>query len=138
MIFLLEGDFDNKLDESVKAQITGGSGEPFDLAEKTAMATVTDSLSELYNLTTEYAKTGTDRHPILVKWLVSIAMYDLYERIPDNQLPKRVVKNYDDTLKTIEKIEQGKKTCTLTKITDPITGNPKTVFRWGSEKRRTH
>ncbi len=137
MIFLLDTDFANKIDNAVKLQITGGDEEVMNQAEKTAMAMVSGSLAELYDLALEYAKTGTERNQVLVRWLLNIALYDLYERIPDNQLPERVVKNYDDTLKMLEKIESGKRTCTLTKLTNE-TGAKKTVFRWGSEIRKTH
>lgn len=138
MIFLLESDFTNKLDESVKAQILNGSADAFDLSELTAIAHIENSLSELYDLNAEFAKIDDERHRTLVLWCTNLAMYYLYERIPDNELPPRVVKNYDDTLSIIDKIESGKKNTTLTKLISEIDGKKKTVFRWGSQAKRTH
>ena len=138
MIFLKETDFVNKLDENVKAQLLNGSADAFDMAEQTAIAAIEDSLSSLYNLNAEFAKLDEERHRSLIKWCLNLSMYDLYERIPDNDLPPRVVKNYDDTIELLGKIETGKRTTTLERIVDEATGKTKTSIRWGSDKRRTH
>ena len=138
MIFLQDSDFTNKLAISVKAQLLDGSADAFDLAELSAMAHIENSLSELYDLNAEFAKVDSERHRSLVDWTLNLAMYFLYERIPDDQLPPRVVKNYDDTLSIIGKIESGKKNTTLAKLVSETTGKKRTSFRWGSQAKKTH
>ena len=68
---------------------------------------------------------------------MNLAVYFFYERIPDEQVPARVVKNYDDTRSDLDKIARGKLSVTLTHLTDDD-GKKETVFHWGSNPKRSH
>ncbi len=137
MIFLTETDFNSRLDSNIRNQITEGNQEVLDGAEQSAMAVIQDALSANYDLDYEFAKTGTDRHKNLIKWMLNLCIYFIYEKVPDTQVPERVVKNYNDTTKELQQLEAGKKNTTLQKLVNEDGSNP-TVFRWGSNKARTH
>jgi hypothetical protein len=138
MIFITEDDFKRKLSVDIRAQITESDPDILDDVEADAMAIIQDALSPTYDLDAEFAKAEDDRNKNLIRIMLNLMVYFIYERVPDTQVPERVVKNYDDTISEINKIEAGKKNISLAKIVDEETGEVSTVFRWGSNKKRAH
>ena len=137
MVFLTKEDFKIKLSTDIIAQITDSDDAVLDDAELQAMAIIQEALSITYDLDSEFAKTTDARHKNLMRWMLNLTVYFIYELVPDTQVPERVVKNYDDTIAKIEKLEAGKGNTTLSKIVDE-TGKTNTVFRWGSNTKRSH
>ncbi len=138
MEFLTIEDFKHKITTNVLNQITDLDNTVLDDAEKQAIGFITDSLSNKYDFDYELAITGTDRHVNLLRWLLNLSLYFAYERIPANQVPERIVKNYDDTVGEISLIERGKKQTTLKEVINETTDKPNHTFRWGSDKTRTY
>jgi phage gp36-like protein len=138
MNFLTRDDFDTKLSEDIVSQIIETDDTILDDAELQATAIIEDALSKTYDLDAEFAKTDTDRHKNLLRWMMNLAVYFIYERIPSNQVPDRVVKNYDDTIAEIKGIESGKRNTSLTLKVDETTGKTNSVFRFGSNLKRSH
>ncbi|OQY03198.1 MAG: hypothetical protein B6I20_05620 [Bacteroidetes bacterium 4572_117] len=138
MVFITTDDFNRKFSEDIREQITESDTTILDDAEADAMAIVQDAFSQTYDLDAEFAETDGDRHKNLIRWMLNLMVYFIYERVPDNQVPERVVKNYDDTIAEIKGIESGKKNTTLAKIVDVDSGKTNTVFRWGSNTKRSH
>ena len=106
-----------------------------DDAEKLAIATVQSSLAPKYDLDIIFNTTGDDRSLVLVRYIINLMTYYIYERIPDKLVPERVIKNYNDTTKSLLAIEDGKKNMILPHKTK-TDGSLQTKFRWGSEKPR--
>lgn len=117
--------------------VVEGQTDRLDEAELTAIAVVRDSLHQWYDVDTIFATSGANRPKQVVRWCVNLALYYLYERVPDKLVPERVQKNYDDTLATLEDIEDGKKSVDLPKLTDDD-GENVNKFRWGSQTAREH
>ncbi|MBN1250677.1 MAG: DUF1320 family protein [Bacteroidales bacterium] len=138
MIFLTTNDFLLKLSEDIRNQITDSNPEILDDAERHATAIIQDAFHDKYDLDFEFAKANENRHKNLLRWMLNLTVYFFYERIPDNQVPERVVKNYDDTITEVKLIEQGKRNTSLTKITRKDNQRAETNFRWGSNTKRTH
>lgn len=137
MIFLIKTDIEERLTANILSQITRDDDSLIDSAEATAIGTVTDMLSGMYDLVTELEKTGADRHQNFKTWLVSLSVYQLYAHTPDEQVPERVLKDYDDTLNLITKIAQGKLPTTLTpRLNEDET--TKRVVRYGFAEKRNH
>ncbi len=61
-----------------------------------------------YEIDLEFQKTASDRHASIIFYLKNICLYILYERIEDNDVPERIIKNYNDTIETLREIAQGK------------------------------
>ena len=78
MIFLTQADFKIKLPQYIQEQITDNDSEILDDAEAQAMAVIQDNLSDLYDLDTEFAKTDTERHKNLLRWLLNLSMYFIH------------------------------------------------------------
>jgi len=135
--FITDNDYLERIDSNVLLQIVGEVGTLLDRAEEDSIATIKDLLSGLYNMGAEFSKTGTSRHRNLVRWTMDIAIYYAYRKIPGDQVPERVIKDYDNTMADLIKIAAGKVPTTLAPVT--IEDNiPKTVFRWGSNTKRSH
>ncbi len=96
-----------------------------------------------YAIEEELAKTDADRHSSIIFYLKNICLYILYERIEDDDVPERIIKNYNDTIETLREIAQGKlPLCLPIKEEDTdgdgIPDQKKTKFRWGSEPLRNY
>lgn len=136
--FLSIEDFELKLSEDIRNQITDSDDTVLEDAEMHATAVIQDAFYNKYDLDAEFAATGEDRHKNLLRWMLNLTIYFIYERIPDEQVPDRIVKNYDDTIKEIKDIEQGKRNTSLTKLIREDNERKETNFRWGSNPKRTH
>ncbi len=138
MTFLTINDFLLKLSENIRNQITNGIDSVLDDAEMHATAIIQDAFFNKYDLNAEFAKTDEERHKNLLRWMLNLTLYFIYERIPDKEVPERIVKNYDDTMTEIKQIEQGKKNTSLLKLVNEDTDRNETNFRWGSNEKRSH
>ena len=138
MNFLTVADFVLKVPEYIRNQITDTNDAILDDAELHATAIIQDAFFDKYDLNAEFMLTEEDRHKNLLRWMLNLSLYFIYERIPDNQVPERVVKNYDDTMQEIKLIEQGKRNTSLTKLINEDTLRPETNFRWGSQEKRNN
>ncbi len=116
--------------------LIGDDDTILETVETTAIGIITDRLAERFDLPAELAKTGSDRNPSLMRWVIALCTYTVYARVPDDDVPERVIKDYDDTLKELDKIQQGR-SCSLQRILD-TEGEVKTRFRMGNDTPRTH
>lgn len=110
----------------------------FDEAAATAEELVKDRLVDHFDTNTIFNTSGSGRPKNVLQWVKYLTLYLVYERIPDELVPERVVKNYDDTLKFLDKVAEGRVSINLPRKLDPVTGATKTKFRWGSVPKRSH
>lgn len=132
MKFLKQEDFNGVISQGVIAKL--GSG--IDEAEKLAISEL-DPLRGKFDVEAELDHTDTDRNATLVRIMVHITAYYLYNTVPDDEIPERIVDNWKKELAVIEKIASGKMNSTIQTITSD-TGKGVTMFRWGSNRTRTH
>lgn len=99
-------------------------------AEDTALAVVRDSLHALYDTAAIFGATGNDRNRQLVRWVIALALYYMYERLPANIMPARVRDNYQEVMAFLKDIEDGKKPMVLPRRKDNL-NQPITKFRFG-------
>lgn len=111
--------------------------EILDEAESQAIAVIKDALKGTYDLDAIFDAVDDDRPKNVLRWATTIVVYFLYERIPDDFVPDRVVKNYNDTMDLLDKIAEGERKVDLPILVDED-GNIKTRHRWGSEEKRSH
>ena len=133
---------DHDLEHILDHMNSGNSIDSFDLAAQEAQSIVRDYLIK-YDIDTELDKTGTDRHRSIIFYIKNICLYVIYERIEDDQVPERIIKNYDDTIETLREISKGKLTIglPLAPVDTDGDGEPdgyRTKFRGGSEPKRRY
>ena len=136
MIFLSETDFKGLLAPIVLTNLRGTNDENLNESEKLSVSEL-DPLRAKFNIDAELQKAGATRNKTLVRIMVNITAYYLYNTVVDDEIPERIVANWKKEIATIEKIGAGKLNSTLLTNED-ADGKSVTVFRWGSNKRRSH
>ena len=133
---------DHRLEHILDNTDSNNTTDAFELASSEAQSVVRDYLIK-YAIDDELEKTLNDRHKSVVFYIKNICLYILYERIEDDDVPDRIIKNYDDTIETLRDISKGKLTIglPLAQIDTDGDGTPdahRTKFRWGSEPKRKY
>ena len=135
--FITEADFKGILGTSVIAGLKGLNSENLIESELRAISEL-DPLKAKFNLDALLSAGGTERHPVLIRILVHITAYYLYNTVPDDEIPQRIVDNWKKELQLIKDLASGKASSTLEVKANEITGELVTSFRWGSNKKRSH
>jgi len=134
--------------ENITLQAGGQQASPADIltaADKIASDTIRSKVGVLYNVTDELQKTGSDRNGYLIALGISIGLYEIYQRSDDEEIPAKVIKNYNDALNALDAIAKGKEAITLPSlISDAPSGDgglPERgvgLRRIGSAPKRSH
>lgn len=136
--FINKSDYTHKQRDAHLNQIIDDNDALLDGAELTAISEVKMYLFEHYDVDTIFASEAEQRHPMVLKWCLNIALYELYERIPDEAVPERIIKNYDDTVKQLREIAANKISIDLPRKTEGEDNESITRFQGGSEPLRSH
>lgn len=134
--FISKADYFAQIRETKLNQIIQEDDTLLDLAEATAIQMVRDALVARYDVDAIFATTGADRPPNVVRWCTTLALYYLWERVPDRLLPERVKMNYQVTTGALQEISDGKASVELPPLIK-ADGTPETKFRWGGDDPRS-
>jgi hypothetical protein len=135
MQFTTEDDFKGVLAPGVLLSLQGTGDENLIEAEQLAISHLSP-LRDKYDIDGELAKTTTSRNRELLRMVVNITAYYLYNTVPDDDIPQRIIDNFNMELKNIDAIVKGRY-CTLNTLEDSA-GETKTNFRSGSDDLRSH
>lgn len=133
--FITQDDYKAMMPENRKNQAISNDLTILEAVETTAVQIVKDALYSKYDVDWIFVQSGASRPPQVVRWCVVIAVHQIYERIPDAQVPAKVGQAYEEVMEVLAQIEDGKKSLQLPLKPLP---NPPTKFRWGSNPPRTH
>lgn len=134
MKFLVVDDFKGTLGTGVLNQLRGTLDANLAQAEQNALSEL-DPLKYRYDVDAELSKTGTDRNSVMIRIVVNLTAYWLYNIVPDLDIPSRISDNYNNTLRDIELFANGKKHSTLTGNKDDD-GAAVTKFEYGFDTKR--
>lgn len=116
-------------------------------ADKIACDTIETKVSVLYSTDGEYSKTDNQRNGYILSLALSIALYEIYQRADDYEIPEKIVKNFNDAMDALDAIASGKAPIGLDPKRDNNTnngGNEDTQIqgnglrRIGSTPKRSH
>jgi hypothetical protein len=138
------------LDTIIKEAEADTGEDILQTVNRIAEDTIAIKAGVLYNIVSELSKTGMDRNFMILSLAISIAGYWLYQRIDDEEVPAKVVKNYNDAINTLDQISRGKEPLNL--APKPAQGNTDNgsgageevitdgsgLWRIGSQPRRSH
>ena len=136
-IFLAKTDYAGWLSSSLIDQITGGVDTNLDGPELIAEQRIKDACVARFNMDAEFAKSGASRNRTLMRWMLSISCYFIYHDISDDDIPARVIKDYDDVCAELDKIAQGKLSVDMVRLLN-TDGTTATMFVSGYDTMRTH
>lgn len=105
-----------------------------DQAETQAIAMMEGFLASRYLTADIFGATGSDRHPIIVKYAVDIAIYYLYSRQQPEQVPQLRKDNYDIAERWLRRVSQGE--INPTGLPKPDNGS-KDYIAYGSNPKQT-
>ena len=118
-------------------QMIDGDAVVLENAVDAAVGTVTDYLCGRYDVAGIFAATGTARPNNVLRWVKHIALWYLYERLPDAMTPKKVEKNYDEVIEFLGEVSAGRVSVNLPHKPDPKDASqPLTKFRFGFKPKR--
>ena len=136
MQFTTEDDFKGVLAPGVLSSLQGTADENLVEAELLAISHLSP-LRDKYDIDGELAKTTTSRNREMLRMVVNITAYYLYNTVPDDDIPQRIVDNFNMELRNIDAIAKGR-FATFDTLEDETTGETKTNFRSGSDDLRSH
>lgn len=114
--------------------------------DRIATDTIATYAGVLYDTTGEFAKSGAARNYLLVRWAMDISVYEMYQRTDDEEIPEKVIKNYNDAMEDLQAVANGKLPLALPprvqNTNDTDTGDigiqGSGLRRIGSKPKRTH
>lgn len=137
MNWITAADYKAMVRDNHLAQLIDTDEVIIDTVEATAVQNVRDALHQWYDVDAIFATEEAERPAQVVRWCVILAVYYLYERIPDKLVPERIVKNYDRCLEMLNDISDGKLSVELP-LKETEDGENITKFRWGGIAPRSH
>lgn len=133
---------DHRLEHILDHEDDNNSVDAFQQATNESIALIKDYLFN-FQIEEELQKTGDDRHFSIVFYIKNICLYIIYKRIEDYEVPDRVIKDYEETIATLDEIAKGKLPISLPLKGEDTDGDGeidsvRTKFRWGSERKRRY
>jgi phage gp36-like protein len=111
-------------------------------AENEALGMIEKHLADKYDIPTVFAQSGSNRNAVIMRWAKVLVMYYIYERIPDEMVPERIVANYKEVMLQLKRIEDGAAGVPGLPPKVVTDGNGETANytrrRFGSNAMRTH
>lgn len=134
--FLIMADYLVYITEGALQKIIRDNDTKLTDCERMAYGYVYEKLSNRFNLDKEIQKKGDDRNPALVRWMSVLAIYYVYQSIPDEEIPERVRQNYEDVISEIQRVASGKDNSTLEPVT--VNGTVRTRSKFYYKERRSN
>lgn len=134
--FLIMADYLVYITEGALQKIIRDNDTKLTDCERMAYGYVYEKLSNRFNLDKEIQKKGDDRNPALVRWMSVLAIYYVYQSIPDEEIPERVRQNYEDVIAEIQRVASGKDNSTLEPVT--VNGSVRTRSKFYYNERRSN
>lgn len=136
MQFLTTTDFNGIISASSYNSLKGTADANVNEAEKLALSELAP-LRGNYDVAYELALTGTSRNAEVIRILVHIAAYYLYNTVEDVEIPERIDNNYNNQVKLIAKIAGGSVYTTIKPLlNEDLT--PKSNYRFGGDEPRNN
>lgn len=135
--FVAKAEFKDMIRDDRLNQLIDSDDTLIESAEDTAIAVIKDALKARYDIDTIFAAVGAARANNVMLWVKRLTIYFLYDRIPDELVPERVIRNYDEAMDQLNKISDGKRAVDLPQLSD-ADGVTITKFRWGSNTATSH
>jgi phage gp36-like protein len=138
MAFILEADYSFQIRNEIKGVIAGAESNALSKAELAAQAEMESYLNNRYDVATEFAKTDDERNPVLVMYLIDMALYHLHSKQPGRNIPQIRIDRYDTAIDWLSKVAKGDLNPNLAEKTGDevpnyqvrVGGNEKTSKGW--------
>jgi hypothetical protein len=134
MTFLTDTDFKGILGSNTLSALRGTDDEDIDTAESHAISELS-VLEGNYNITSDLAASDDARNVELIRILVHLTAYYLYNTSEAIDIPDRIDTNYSNIRRDLAKIASGSLHTTLTPLYDSES-KAKSNYRFGGDAPR--
>lgn len=136
-MFLTIHDYPRLIKDQNLQQVIQGNEALLEQAGLDAQAEMESYLNQRFDVAVEFAKTGDDRNPLLVMYLMDMALYHLHTRITPRNIPEVRGIRYENAINWLNKVASGKLTPQLTRLADGG-GEPELRSRHGGNEKYKH
>jgi len=140
-MYIQPEDFKGRISSDLLDMATEEDEDILAYCSKIAEDSIKGYIGHMYDITAELAKTALDRNFQLLSWALSIAVYHIFLRLPDVDIPEKVSKDYEGCLGDLENISKGKFTINLASLPESEPegeGQGNGLRRMNSVTPRTH
>lgn len=142
MAFISLFDYKTQIRDARLIQMTDTDLSILPLVDSEAVAIVKNRLSSLYDTEGVFAQTGANRDPLVLLFCKRIALYILHGRLPNAMIPPHIKDDYESTMAWLKAVSEGKTELDLPHRQsdtdgDGIVDTPTSVFKWGSQPKRS-
>lgn len=142
MTYITIDDYKNRITTDLLSLATEEDPEILTFCDKISVDTITGYIGHIYDLSGEFGKVGTARNFQLVGWALGIAIYNIFLRLPDQDMPEKIKTEYDQLITDLQDIGKGKFNINLPPLPEVIPSDPQQptsgLRRMGSDKKRSH
>jgi hypothetical protein len=138
--FLLITDFDQRITAAERNAITNSDDAMLEIVESEVIEEFAALTNGRYNMDAEFAKTGSERSNLLIRYLVDVVIYETICRNKPRQLPQFRVDRAEDARDFM--VAAGKPRSNIspawTLVAEPnstSTGGSHRVGSWGSQEK---
>jgi phage gp36-like protein len=132
MAFLTTQDYKSLIKDTTLLAVIESDTTNLGVAENMAQEEIESYLRERYDMAVAFSKSGTDRYPLLIMYMVDITLYHLHSRIASRQVPEEREKRYNRAIDWLERAQAGRVTANWAKLTSETTNEEASPMRWKS------
>jgi phage gp36-like protein len=134
MAFIFKTDLTRYLEADTIDQLTDSTDTIVEEAIKDAEERIKEKISPRFNMVTEFAKTGTDRHRSLMKCCINLSIFYLFQRVHIDVLPEGRENAYEEAETWLNDVYKGKLNVDLATVDE--TKEKGWPLRWGSQTKK--
>ncbi len=135
-MFLDITDYEEIIQPAILTQILQGNDSNRIKAELVAQSIMEDYLRAKYDVAIIFATTGSARHKTLVRYMMDIAIYELHARIQSNMVPQLRIDRYDEAMRWLKDVRDGKISPNLPRLLDENNAPKKTTFLTSASEKQ--
>lgn len=120
-MFLSINDYDSTIRRDILNMITDNVDNIRTSAERTAQQTIESYLKGRYDMTVLFAQEGDARNPLILTYMMDIALYHILSRISPNNIPELRNNRYLDAMEFLKAVQKGNLSPNLPEIAESET-----------------
>lgn len=135
--FITSTDYDASIRSEILDAITRSDAAIVEIAEDRAIEEIKGYLSGRYQVEEIFAKTGGNRHPLILMFAIDITIYHLHSAANSVKIPENRTNRYNRAISWLDRVAKGYISPSDLPVLAPAEtrGN---ILRGGNEKRNNH
>lgn len=128
MAFIAKADLQKLIKADMLTALLDGDDTVVATAADEAIAKAKEMLSGVYDMDTELAKTGSNRHDLLLTYCIDIAIYNVWRYVDPMAIPKYRVDHYKEAIDWLKGVMKGDYATSLATSTESDESGGPVIF----------